>query len=253
MDEDLPLDELYSKGLPIGDMLFEEMDYSNNLWDNVDWDRSVDVPDDVLEATTYIATHSHYLKTAHLLLCGKVIQHETENASFDTTQIAMILTAYKLESIHVWGRYLGTVKQSHEISRAMKLYLRKLFSEDNTFSVLIGMEILSGPLMQTIYASLQSKGDELYTTIVSNLNDRRDREKDMLRKQLAPAIKQLPRSTKNKLKSDARQYQNLAENVLLDDSDLYAAVDLDVDDLHDKIDRDTTTFLSDIGLDMRTR
>lgn len=247
-DRELPIDTLYDEGLPVGDILFEEMTRSNEAWKDIDWDTDVSNDDAVLDLTAHVTTQSHYMKTAHLLLCGKIIQYQTARSELDVTQLAMVLTAFKLESIHAWGRYLGEVNRTSKVSSQMKRYLRKLFSDEDTYSLLIGMEIVAGPLMREIYSALQLESDRLYAQIAGNLVNRKDQETEYITDYLKPRINEMNRQERQELRTDAEQYRNLAENIVLSEEGLYATAGIDIDEIRESLHDATDAFLDDIGL-----
>lgn len=247
MTDKLPADAVYEKGIPFNETVLSRVELNGDVWEGIDWDVAVDTPEAIRQATAVAATQFHYANTAHLLLCGKVIKHELPQTSIDTQKLAISLASHKAEDIDVWGRYLKAAGAGAPVSPELKTYYRHLFSEEDACRLFLGMETLGGPIAHGVYSLFQESGDPLFQQICGNMVEQKDREMQITVDH-AQAIFGSADSTAEELQATSQEYLSLVTELMEAHKPQFAALDVDMETVHDTIKQRVTRFYQDIGI-----
>lgn len=240
---ELPMTSIYEQGMKFGTSKCR-VEVNGEAWENIDWDAPITTSTEMQQATTRGATQFQYANTAHLILCGKILKHEVKHTSMDAQKLAVTLSAHKVEAADIWGQYLQKTKTGYGINPEMTAYYRQLFSETEALPLFIGLETLGGPVIRTIYETVQDTGDPVFQQITKNLLAQKEQELDIAKTFLSPMVA----ADTETAQSSIEQYRDLAEKLLFAHQDDLNALDINVLELRNKILDTVDEFQEDLGI-----
>lgn len=247
-NRDLPPDNVYERGMNFQAAVVDTVDRPETVRNQIDWDQTIDMQDDVVRAANAAATQFHYANTSHLLLCGKIIKQETAKNTLAATKLAATLTLYKIEGIENWGKYMARIGDGYHISDPLRNYYQHLFSEHDVLPLFLGMETLAGPVAYTLYSTLQDAGDDLFQQLNQCFADQKAQEIDVSQKYLANAIDRLPARKQDALADTARKYLNMANHLLRAHEEDLTTLDIRPSTLQSEMVEATNRFYERINL-----
>lgn len=249
--EDLPTNHVYEDGVDLQESIFDDLRTTASVMQNINWDQTIRSSERAGIATQSAATQFHYSNMSHLILCGQVMKHETKRTDVSAQQLAVYLANFKLQGVDAWGRYLGKTGSAEDVSRELKQYFRKLFSEGKVLPLFIGMETLGGATAHAAYTQIQDVGDPLFQDIIDTLLDHKEDELDIAAEYLETEITALSEEDRQALATTAEEYRSIAESILTAHSADFAAVNIDLRDTLQAINTTINEFHRDIGLSDR--
>ncbi len=244
-----PTDRLFQDGIVFSSHLFDEVDQFSISWEDVDWEQESTVPIHVQDALVSAATQFQYGNMSHLILCGNIVRNEYDQTTLDHQKLAIVLAAYRIEGIELWGRYIKKMQGGETVSDELQRYYQHLFSEDKALSLLVGMEVLSGPLTYMMYDALRGQGDPVFNELVTNLAEQKEHELDLVTEFLSPLIRSSGRDTQNTLSTTVDQYTDIAEQILSTNSQTMKALDMAPVVMQDQILSAITDFRDELGIE----
>ncbi len=249
MTQKLPIDEAYENGISFGVTTLDTTDHTQGNVTDIDWDQSINVSDEVLEATTDVVTQLHYALMSQLLMCGQILTYDMNGTTLKSQQLASILANYKIHGANMWGRYLGRSGGGSQVSSTMKQYYQQLFSETDVLSAFIGMEVLGGPAASAIYNQLQqSRCDGTVRTICHRMAQRKVEELETVVASLRPAIKNMDAEERAALSTTAEAYTDHVDSIIGGNVAVAAVLDVPLDECRRELEQETAQFLHPIRL-----
>lgn len=246
--EEIPTNRLFDEGIIFSSHLFNQISKFSVSWEDIDWEQEIDVPEGIQQVLTSAATQFQYGNMSHLILCGKIIKNEAQNTTMDAQKLSVVLAAYRLEGIELWGRYVEKTGAGAIISPELQRYYQHLFSEDDVLHILLGIEVLGGPLVQAVYDRLQGEGDAVFDQIVTNLHKQKTQEIDMSKKFLRQMIRANNHSSQAALEDTFKKYREIADQILESNTAALEGLDIDPGELRLQTSKEIDDYAEELGI-----
>ncbi|MFB6294906.1 MAG: hypothetical protein ABEI97_04050, partial [Candidatus Nanohaloarchaea archaeon] len=129
MDDDLEFEDIYAEDedLNTAGVLYHEAEDAWSPTNDIDWEQTIDLPDEKREALGDAATQFHYSNAVHLMLTGRLLEQAED---METKKIAVYLSFSKMRNVEAFGRYLGRLSVDTEIAPQTKEYLSRMSAEE---------------------------------------------------------------------------------------------------------------------------
>lgn len=248
--EPLSPDEIFGDGIIFSEALFDEVERFSISWEEIDWDQDIGLPKRKEKALTRAATQFQYGNMAHLILCGKLLKGELENATMDMQKLALLLASYKLEGTELWGRYVQKRGAGAEVSKEMQRYYQHVFSEDDGFCVLLGIGVVAGPLAHAVYTVVQDIGDPIFNKLVERSVGQKEREIQLMTEFMTPIVNSDTSPSHRKIDDLAEKYARIALSILQANSLDIHYLELDRDTVLNRVEDNIQEFYQEIGIEV---
>ncbi len=244
MRESIPTDRAYNEGTGLNTQLSKKLTESRPFWDHIDWAQDEAVPEHIREFTTASAAQFHYAKTSHFLLYQELIDADLPE---DLRKLAVLMSAYNLDRLEVWGRYLEKRDAHVQIHPKMRQYYARLFEENDPVVILLGMETM-GVVAKGMYGSLKNVGDPVFREITESMESQKAEELELATEWLETTLASYSSEECQQLVEAIIPYLDLLNDVLASFEADAEQVRIDAEQLQWGIQQELERFYREMGL-----